>query len=296
MPKEVIKFLAPHADENFIDATCGLGGHSRLILEKTAPKGQLLAIDQDIVALNQARKNLAQFQARITWAHANFAELGLIIKDWPVKKINGILFDLGVSTYQLTAPERGFSFNAPAKLDMRMAPESQRLTAGDIVNQWDAHSLKRILKNFGEEPFAAKIAREIIRVRQNRPIETTDELVAVIKRALPPSYRASREKHFATATFRALRMAVNNELAVLENGLKQALQVLSPGGRIVVIAFHSLEDRIVKNFFRENENRPANRQGLKILTEKPVTASAEEIKTNPKARSAKLRAAVKNKF
>ncbi len=293
MPKEVIKFLAPRPHENFIDATCGLGGHSRLILEKTAPKGQLLAIDQDIVALNQARENLAEFQERVAFVHANFDELGLIIRTWPVKEVNGILFDLGVSTYQLTAPERGFSFlprrqagNQESVLDMRMSPESQRLSARDIINQWDVHSLKRILKNFGEEPFAGKIAREIIRVRQSQPIKTTDELVAVVKRALPPAYRASREKHFATATFRALRMAVNNELQVLENGLKQAIQVLSPGGRIVIIAFHSLEDRIVKNFLRESS--------LKILTPKPVIARDEEIKNNPKARSAKLRAAIKN--
>lgn len=287
MPKEVIKFLAPHKNENFIDATCGLGGHSRLILEKTAPKGQLLAIDQDIVALNQAQKNLAEFQARITWGHANFDELGLIIRTWPVKEVNGILFDLGVSTYQLTAPERGFSFNQKSILDMRMSPESQRLSAREIINQWDAHSLKRILKNFGEEPFAGKITREIIHARQNQPIETTDELVAVVKRALPPAYRASRQKHFATATFRALRMAVNNELDVLENGLKQALQVLSPGGRIVVISFHSLEDRIVKRFFQNNPD-------LEILTPKLIMASEKEIQQNPKARSAKLRAAIKN--
>jgi 16S rRNA (cytosine1402-N4)-methyltransferase len=217
-----------------------------------------------------------------------------LVRGWAAKEINGILFDLGVSTYQLTSSDRGFSFNLDARLDMRMSPETQRLNARDVVNSWDERAIKKILKNYGQEPYAAKIAREIVRERAILPIEKTNELVEIIKRALPPSYRINRQKHFATSTFRALRMAVNDELQVLESGLKQALQVLSPGGpvspsqggRIVVISFHSLEDRIVKNFFRDNEN-------LKILTPKPIMASEKEIQQNPKARSAKLRAAIK---
>ncbi len=288
MPKEVINYLAPLQNGNFVDATCGLGGHSRLILEKIGPSGQLLAIDQDIIALDEAQKNLARFQERVTFIHANFDELGLIRRKWSVERIDGILFDLGVSSYQLMTPERGFSFNQDAPLDMRMSPESQRISAKDIVNDWDEKSLKRILKTYGEEPFAGKIAKEIIQARERQRIERTDDLVEIIKNAQPPSYRASRQKHFATSTFRALRMAVNDELNVLENGLKQAVQILSPGGRIVVISFHSLEDRIVKNFFRESN--------LEILTPKPVTASDDEIQNNPKARSAKLRAAIKKEF
>lgn len=289
MTVEVIKCLAPRANENFIDATTGLGGHSKEILQRTEPKGQLLAIDQDSVALEQAKLNLDKYSDRIFFINDNFSELGLMVRKWPVQKIDGILFDLGVSTYQLTEKERGFSFNLDAPLDMRMS-QRERISADDIVNSYDETSLKRILKEFGQEPFAGKIAKTILRKRREKRIETTNELVEIVKQAMPPGYRASREKHFATSTFRALRMAVNNELEVLESGLKQALQVLSPGGRIVVISFHSLEDRIVKNFL--NASRRENEK-LKILTPKPVMAGAEEININPKARSAKLRAAVK---
>ena len=286
MTKEVIKFLAPQPGQNFIDATCGLGGHSREILKKTAPRGKLLAIDQDSITLGQAKNNLAEFGQRVTFVGANFNQLGLLIREWEVEKIDGILFDLGVSTYQLTSPERGFSFNLDAILDMRMSPESQKISAKDIVNNWDEKSLRRILRNFGEEPFASKIARAIVRARIGQRIEKTNQLVETVKQALPPSYRASRQRHFATSTFRALRMAVNDELEVLKSGLKQALPILSPGGRMVIISFHSLEDRIVKNFFRENTE-------LKVLTPKPVIASALEVEKNAKARSGKLRAAIK---
>ncbi len=285
MTAEIIKCLAPRANENFIDATTGFGGHAKEILRKSKPKGQLLAIDQDSVALEQAELNLDKYSDRTFFINDNFSELGLLVRKWPVQKIDGILFDLGVSTYQLTEKERGFSFNLDAPLDMRMSL-SQRITARDIVNNWDEGSLKKIFKEFGQEPFAGKIAKTILRARKVQRIETTNELVEIIKQAMPPGYRLSREKHFATSTFRALRMAVNNELEVLESGLKQALQVLSLGGRIVVISFHSLEDRIVKNFFRENPE-------LKILTPKPIMAGVEETNINPKARSAKLRAAIK---
>lgn len=286
MTKEVIRYLAPCPNENFIDATVGFGGHAEKILEKTAPAGKLLALDQDSVALEQANKNLEKFNQRVTFVNQNFYQLGLIIRSWDVKKIDGIFFDLGVSTYQLQTSERGFSFNVASRLDMRMDPYRQRLTAKEITNRWDERSLKKILKEFGEEPFAGKIAHEIVRSRSRHLIDKTDELVEIIKRAMPPSYRASREKHFATSTFRALRMAVNDELKVLESGLKQAIQILSPGGRLVVISFHSLEDRIVKNFFAQNPD-------LKILTKKPIIAENIEVRKNPKARSAKLRAAIK---
>lgn len=286
MIKEVIKFLAPQKTENFVDATCGFGGHSRLILRNSSPNGKLLCIDQDTIAQEQAKKNLENFYPRVSYANTNFNQLGLLKRDWKVKKIDGILFDLGVSTYQLTDKNRGFSFNLESKLDMRMAPNSQRISAYEIVNSYSESSLKNILKTYGEEPFAGKIAKLIVLRRKDKEIYSTNDLVEIIKQTMPPSYRHSREKHFATSTFRALRMAVNNELEVLESGLKQAVQILSPGGRIVVITFHSLEDRIVKNFFRENTD-------LRILTPKPVTAENVEIEQNPKARSAKLRAAIK---
>lgn len=286
LKKEVIKFLAPSRDKNYIDATCGFGGHSKLILQKNGPSGRLLAIDQDSVAIEHVRKNLKKYLNRIDFAQKNFNQLGLIVRSWKVSHIDGILFDLGVSTYQLKTPERGFSFGTDAELDMRMAPNSQRLSAKDIVNNWSKHDLRRILSRYGEEPFATKIANEIIKARQKRLIAKTNQLVEVVKRAMPPKYRVSRQKHFATATFRALRMVVNDELKNLENGLKQAVQILSSKGRLVVISFHSLEDRIVKNYFKEESN-------LNILTPKPITPTVSEIKKNPSARSAKLRAAIK---
>lgn len=295
MPKEVIKFLAPQTNENFIDATIGFGGHSQLILEKTAPFGKLLAIDQDIEAINFAQKKLKKFSSRVDFIKENFTELGLICRSWKVDHLDGILFDLGVSTYQLLAPKRGFSFQdfpqgknnqKEVSLDMRMSPDTQSLTAAKIVNSWSKKELKKLLQRLGEEPYAGKIASAIINERNHQPIIIASHLVEVIKRALPPKYRHKRQKHFATSTFRALRMAVNRELEVLESGLKQAVPLLSRNGRLVVISFHSLEDRIVKNFFRENSF-------LNVLTPKPVTASEKEIAQNPRARSGKLRAAIK---
>ncbi len=238
------------------------------------------------MAQDAARENLKKFADRITFFNKNFDNLGLIIRKWDVQKVDGILFDLGTSNYQLESKDRGFSFREDSKLDMRMSPESQRLSAFEIVNTFDEKNLSKILKTFGEEPFAGKIAKNIVLQRRKKEIYSTNELVQIIKDIMPPSYRHSKEKHFATSTFRALRMAVNKELEVLENGLKQAVQILSPGGRLVVISFHSLEDRIVKNFFKENSN-------LEILTNKPIQASEAEILENPKSRSAKLRAAIK---
>lgn len=283
LPGETIQYLAPQKDENFIDATCGLGGHSKLILQKNGPKGRLLAIDQDGVALEETKKNLKNYRERTDFLKSNFNNLGLIKRLWPVSHIDGILFDLGVSTYQLKTLKRGFSFQTDANLDMRMAPDTQRISAYDIVNTWSKRELNRILKIYGEEPWAGKIAAAFVKARSQKPITRTNELVEIIKRVLPPKYRAKSRKHFATATFRALRMTVNSELENLESGLKQALQVISPGGRLVVISFHSLEDRLVKNFFRNSEN-------LEILTPKPIVPSQKEIIKNPAASSAKLRA------
>jgi len=279
--REVIKYLAPRKNQNFIDATVGFGGHAKLILEKTSPKGKLLAIDQDPVAIEEAKKNLKNHSDRITFINSNFDEIGLLIRKWPVSEIFGILFDLGTSSYQLSSG-RGFSFQQNNPLDMRMSPNIKE-TAEKIINRWPAERIRQIIWQYGEEPMAAAIAREIVAARQARPIRTTGELVKVIEKAIHLRERNKRKMHFATLTFQALRIAVNDELLALENGLKQALQILSPGGRIVVISFHSLEDRIVKHFFREN-------QSLEILTPKPVIPSEKEIDDNPRARSAKLRA------
>ncbi|MFA6493359.1 MAG: 16S rRNA (cytosine(1402)-N(4))-methyltransferase RsmH [Patescibacteria group bacterium] len=286
LANETIKYLAPSKNENFIDATCGLGGHTKLILQKNGPEGKVLAIDQDVEAIEIAKKNLKNFGKRVDFKKSNFSELGLIIRQWPVERVDGILFDLGVSSYQLEKPERGFSFLREGPLDMRMSGENARISAKDIVNYWDERKLKEIFRKYGEEPYGGKIAHAIVKARQQKPISTTTELVEVIKRATPPKYRADLEKHFATRVFQALRIATNDELKVLENGLKQAVQVLSSGGRIAVISFHSLEDRTVKNFFLENPS-------LEILTNKPIVASDQEVESNPRARSAKLRVAKK---
>lgn len=286
LEKEVLFYLAPSKNKNYIDATCGLGGHTKLILEKIRPNGRLLAIDQDKEALIHAKEKLKKYQNRVDFIKSNFTNLGLLVRSWKVGKIDGVLFDLGVSTYQLTDKDRGFSFKSNAILDMRMSPDSQRLTAKDIVNNYSQQKLQDILHRYGEEPNAKIIAKQIFRARNNKEIKTTADLVTIIKNSLPPKYRFEKKTHFATSTFRALRMIVNAELENLESGLKQAVQVLSSGGRLVVISFHSLEDRIVKQFLADNEN-------LKILTPKPITVTQSEIIKNPSARSAKLRAAIK---
>lgn len=280
--EEVIEFLKPLTNQNFIDATVGFGGHAQRILEKTAPRGKLLAIDQDPMALEEAKSNLEKFGERAKFANVNFSELGLIIRQWKVTEVHGILFDLGVSSFQLDSAERGFSFSKDGPLDMRMSRKNPK-KAEDIVNHASFSELKEILKKYGEEPFAGKIAAEIVRARAYAPIKSTSQLVGVIAKAIPDRFKGGKT-HFATKTFQGLRIAVNDELNALENGLKQALQILSPGGRIAVISFHSLEDRIVKRFFESK---------MQTLTSKPIYPSEKEISQNPRSRSAKLRAGIK---
>ena len=283
LQQEVLDLLAPKPNQNFIDCTLGLAGHAKLIHKKIAPKGHLLGIEWDKNALEEAKKNLAEFGDRFQYFNGNFTELGLIVRDWHVEKIDGILIDLGPSTYQLTDESRGFSFQKDSSLDMRQ-DQSQNLTAYDIVNKYSEKEIRDILYK-GEERFAKQIAKKIVENRKV-PIKTTYQLIDTIKSATPPSYRFDRHTHFATGTFRALRMAVNNEIENLKKVLPQAVSILSPGGKIAVISFHSLEDRIVKHFLLENSN-------LEILTKKPIIATEEEVKNNPSARSAKLRAAIK---
>jgi len=284
LQNEVIKNLAPQKNENFIDATVGFAGHANLILKKTAPKGKLLVIDQDWQALEEVRTKLDPYGERVSFAQANFTELGLLIRDWQQKEISGILFDLGPNTDQLLDQNRGLSFRSDASLDMRMSKDG-KLTAADIVNKYSEKDIAKILYD-GEEKFARSIAKNIVMARVKKPIITTTDLVAIIRRAMPPKYRFQSKSHFATDTFRALRIKVNDEINNLENVLPQAVQVLSPGGRLVIITFHSLEDRIVKNYFRNNNS-------LEIINNKPIMAAVEEIETNPSARSAKLRVAIK---
>ena len=294
--KEAIDFLAVQRGGTYIDATVGLGGHSFEIAKRLGAPGHLIGLDKDPAALDIARQKLGHVEAgnspasqhtqtdwpTITLLHRSFAE---IAKGQQRSTIDGILADLGMSSMQLNDAARGFSFQAEGPLDMRMNPQAE-LTAEQVVNQVDEVTLANLIYEFGEERRSRRIARAIVR---SRPIRTTADLAAVISAAARPMNPAERRIHPATRTFQALRIFVNDELKDLRELLKAAPQLLKPGGRLVIISFHSLEDRIVKDAMRE-----AAKEGqYKLLTKKPVTAGKEEIDRNPRSRSAKLRAAEK---
>jgi len=282
LQKEVIQYLDPKSNENFIDCTVGEGGHALAILEKTAPKGKILGIDADPEIIKSLK-----LSSRIILVCDSFVNLKEVVEKTRFKSVQGILFDLGLSSWHLEESKRGFSFQRNEPLDMRYNPRSP-LTAARIVNYYSFQEIEKILKEYGEERFAQEIAKEIITIRKIKPIETTFQLAEIIKRATPRWYHW-KKIHPATRTFQALRIAVNDELNNLRKTLPQTIEILKPGGRLVVISFHSLEDRIVKYFYREQAS--VNR--LKILTKKPVTPSKEEMKINPRSRSAKLRACLK---
>lgn len=275
LSQEVITGLNIQPGGNYLDLTVGGGGHSRLILE-TAEDVKITAVDQDEDALNAAKENLAEFGDRVNFIHSNFANYQFIENSY-----DGILADLGVSSYHLDNPERGFSFRNTANLDMRMN-QQQSLTAGDIINEWDEKELADIFFKYGEERLSRRIARRIV---EKRPFNTTTELANAIAYSVPPKYRHGRI-HPATRVFQALRIAVNDELKVLETLIEKAPTALIRGGRIAIISFHSLEDRPVKHGLR-------NSPSLRILTKKPIIATEAEIKENPRSRSAKLRIAEK---
>ncbi len=277
---EVLSLLSPGPGVLICDATCGTGGHAEAILARGA---ELVGLDKDPQALEIARGRLARFGARVRLLHADFRELRAALARLGIKEVQGVLFDLGVSSLQLDSPARGFSFREEAPLDMRMDP-SQPLTAAELVNRLPEPELARILWEYGEERYARRIAREIVQARDKAPIHTTTELARLVARCYPPG---RHRLHPATRTFQALRIAVNDELAALKEGLAQAVELLSPGGVVCVISFHSLEDRIVKHFFRAR----AKAGRLELLTKKPLRPSPEEVARNPRARSAKLRAA-----
>ena len=297
MPNEVVYYLKPQKNGIYVDATLGGGGHTEKIVDLIGKNGKIIAIDQDPVAIEIAKKKLVRFGKKIEYVHDNFRNLDLIFEKLGEKEADGIFFDLGVSIYQLEDPQRGFSFsgkdeNLNARLDMRMNPE-ETLTAYQVINKYKENQLRDIFFKLGEEPFAMarKIARQIVLRREKNPIETTNDLLMVIKFATPPEYRWSRGKHYATNIFRAIRMEVNQELQALEEVLPKAIKALKKTGRLVIISFHSLEDRIVKQKFKEFANKETPL--IKVLTKKPVVPMKEEIERNPKARSAKLRAAEK---
>lgn len=280
--KEVLEYLDPKPNQNFIDATAGGGGHLFPLLEKIAPQGKVLAIELDSELYNRLEKGRPE---RLVLVNDSYSNLKKIAKREGFEGVSGILFDLGLSAWHLKESKRGFSFKTREPLDMRYSQKSG-LTAGEIVNSWSFEKIENILKEYGQERFAGRIAKGISQQRKIKPIETTSQLVEIIAKATPGFYKRGRI-HFATRTFQALRIAVNNELANLENVLPQTLEVLKKGGRLAIISFHSLEDRIVKNFFREKEKENI----LKILTKKPITPAKREIRENPSSRSAKLRAA-----
>ncbi len=297
--RETVEALAVRPDGVYIDGTVGGGGHSEQIARRLT-SGRLIGLDQDETALRAARGRLAPWAGRVTLLHRNFRELGAALAELGVDTVDGMVFDLGVSSPQLDDGARGFSYLTDAPLDMRM-DASARLTAWEAVNHWSEERLRRVLYDYGEERYAPRIAAAVARRREKAPIDTTLELVEVVKRAMPP--QALREKqHPAKRTFQALRIAVNDELSALETLMGEVVELLRPGGRLAVITFHSLEDRIVKSAMQEAAKGCVcppdfpvcvcgRRPKLRILTKKPILPSEEEMEQNPRARSAKLRAA-----
>ncbi|WP_042356343.1 16S rRNA (cytosine(1402)-N(4))-methyltransferase RsmH [Bacillus rubiinfantis] len=286
----------------YVDCTLGGAGHSSLILSKLAPDGKLYAFDQDEAAIAHVTEQLAQTGKNFEIINNNFIHLREELERRRVFKVDGILYDLGVSSPQLDTPERGFSYHHDAPLDMRMDTSAQ-ISAYDVINGWSYEELVRIFFRYGEEKFSKQIARKIEAARQTKPIETTLELVELIKEAIPAPARR-KGGHPAKRIFQAVRIAVNDELAVFEQSLHQAIELLNPGGRICVITFHSLEDRICKTIFKSASETPALPPGLplipdeykpimKLVTRKPVLPSEEELEHNNRARSAKLRIAEK---
>lgn len=288
--QESIANLNCQPDKVYVDCTLGGGGHSEAILQAAGPSARLIAIDQDKDALLAASKRLELFREQIIFVHSNFSRLDEVLKDLKIDKVAGMMFDLGVSSYQLDNPERGFSYMQDAPLDMRMDVESA-LTASDLLHQMSEQELAKIIWEYGEERWSKRIAGFIVEARKNKRLETTGDLVEVIKAAVPAGARRSGP-HPAKRTFQALRIAVNNELGIIKDSLLKGIDFLEPGGRICVISFHSLEDRLVKHTFREQKQEKT----VQVLTKKPILPSDEEVNANPRARSAKLRVAEKMLF
>lgn len=282
---EIVFWLQCKPGGVYVDCTLGYAGLATRILERTAPNGILIGIDRDATALSESRSRLQDLLPRVHLCHANFSELKAVVADSGFSQVDGVIFDLGVSSPQLDRPERGFSFREDGPLDMRMDQREGR-TAADLVRDLPESELADLIYQLGEERYSRRIARAIVQARTQGAICTTGELTAVVERAVPASYRHGRI-HCATRTFQALRIAVNRELDVLEPALRDAVDLLVPGGRVCAISFHSLEDRIVKHTFRALANEPES--SVAVLTKKPVVASDDERHHNPRSRSAKLR-------
>lgn len=287
LAEEVVRGLGCKPGGRYVDCTVGYGGHAALILERSAPDGLLIGMDQDEAALRAAGERLRPYGGRVRLVRGNFQELKQQLRSMGVAEVDGVMFDLGVSSAQLDEPARGFSFLADGPLDMRMDQRAS-LTAATLVNDLPEQELADLIYRYGEERYSRRIARGIVRARDVRSFATTLELVDAVRGSVPPPYRHGRI-HCATRTFQALRIAVNRELDLLEGALRDATDVLAPGGRLCVISFHSLEDRIAKQTFRALSRGEA--PCLSVLTKKPIVASEEERADNPRARSAKLRIA-----
>lgn len=285
MAKEVISYLRLKPGQTIVDATTGTAGHALLILERINPGGRLIAFDRDEESLVIARERLAEFNESCQFQHANFVDIDTVLSSLHIDKVDGVLLDLGISSFQLDNPERGFSFQAEGPLDMRLDRDSY-VSAYDLVNNLSEEEISALLWDFGQERWHKRIARILVYERQKRPIATTRELSDLIVRAMPYKYRHSRI-HPATRTFQAIRIVVNRELEALEKTMEKVFRILNKGSRICVISFHSLEDRIIKLSFRK-----FSQEGLiKIITPKPLTPDFAEIQANPSSRSAKLRVA-----
>lgn len=282
---EVVSWLVCRPGGFYLDCTVGQGGLASRILDLVGPDGRLIGVDRDEEAIVAARNRLERFAGRVCLIRGNFRELKVHLQSVGISEVDGVVFDLGVSSAQLDRPERGFSFLADGPLDMRMNQQGGR-TAADLINQLHELELADLIYRFGEERYSRRIARAVVRARGRRPLRTTFDLVSAIREAVPTSYRHGR-LHYATRTFQALRIAVNRELEVLESSIRDAADVLVPGGRLCVISFHSLEDRIAKQTIRALSRGP--QPCLSTLTKKPCVPSERERRENPRARSAKLR-------
>ncbi|NLV89184.1 MAG: 16S rRNA (cytosine(1402)-N(4))-methyltransferase RsmH [Tissierellia bacterium] len=295
--KECIEGLKIKPNGIYVDGTLGGGGHSKEIV-KRLEGGKLIGIDQDLNALKKARQVLKEYEDKVIFVHNNYRNLDLILDEIGIDKVDGILLDLGVSSHQLDEESRGFSHNKDAPLDMRM-DETKDFSAWDVVNKYTEKDLERIIWDYGEERWAKRIAKFIVEERKKKPIDTTLELVSVIKKAIPKNARKDGH-HPAKKTFQGIRIEVNRELEVLKESIPKMVEVLNPGGRLVIITFHSLEDRIVKESFKElNKDCVCPPQlpqcicdkvkEIEIITRKPIIPSEEEVNSNPRSRSAKLR-------
>lgn len=302
--KETVDGLNIRPDGIYVDCTLGGAGHSEYLVQQLSEEGRLICFDQDVSALENAKVKLADHLHKITFVHANFRDLKEKLMELGIQKVDGILYDLGVSSPQLDTPERGFSYHHDAPLDMRMDTTAE-LTAFHVVNEWSFQDLVRIFYRYGEEKFSKQIARKIEEARSKEPIETTGQLVELIKDGIPAPARR-KGGHPAKRVFQAVRIAVNDELGAAEQSLQDAIEVLAINGRISVITFHSLEDRITKTIFKEAAslpelppNLPVIPEGLepilKLVTRKPILPSEEELENNNRSRSAKLRIAEKIK-